>query len=377
MVAVLNGCGDGTADTEQQTGVIDQALTEESGSVRMMSALAGCGSSVQRLLDADAATLANEDYNPPFQLTDNGMTFWTDVFGEQGKTSGGAAAVRAWRSDVSFGGSSKSLAVETNPCATSCTDGKQKLMYKFLRSDPNRSLTTDPASRVRRYLGFAIRVSGDIPRYDEPPLLAQFWQGDPHAPPFMARLERQSSTAMDLVFYTRDNDSGSSPSQEPEWRGSIENFQRDEWYQVRINALPEHVDAPHQLGSTTIQVKCRGPAPCECSDPNATDCDSYGWHEVFDFHGDWTYVEDSCCQYDHTCDSCSGNPSSTDCPAPSACSEVGAPAEEANERVDLLLGIYYPSGETGKHIAARFDNVKLGTTASSVDPEVACTWTAP
>ncbi len=122
-------------------------------------------------------------------------------------------------------------------------DGMQKVHHHVLFSDPQYG------ERMRQFgsltARFSVRVLELGPSWT---IIAQLWQGAPHAPP-LALVARRLDGRLALRFSGRNDATGSSPSAHPVTLKQVEGLNFDEWYDVAIQ-----IDRPAQPRSASLMT---------------------------------------------------------------------------------------------------------------------------
>jgi hypothetical protein len=226
-----------------------------------------------------------------------------------------------------------SLSYQAAPCTTACDDPSsmiymQKVNHHFLYQSGQ---STGLNYNQRRYIGFALKYSGDTPKGEV--ILTQLWQGAPFTPPFAAVATGEDGQTV-LRFVVRNHSTGSNPSAVPKEIGRMP-IVHDQWYQFVMSVYPEHLNIPHRTGNTTLAINVAGPT-------------GTNFEKVATYHGKWGYDPISSCHYAGQCN-------------------LG---RLPNKQLDFKFGLYRRGEDTS--IRVDYDNIRLASDFASAIPSMSC-----
>lgn len=290
-----------------------------------------CDDDATQIISADVSTIKYESRNGKtlYYLDDPYTSYSSALKGPQM-----TVLQRSWKSppgDNPSPDGKSTIAFETKSCdpSTTCSGHtNQKVNFHFLYKQTENGL----AFNERRFIGFNVMVSRDLPSINKDAILVQIWQGSPHGPPFSAVVSRNNDNiSASLVFRIKNNETGSNPSSPKIEIGRIQNFEYSQWYQIVLELSPEHDFMSHQSGDTTLGIFYKN-----SNEEN---------YSLIKYEDSWGYEPEN---------------ASGDCPYANQCDKV------PNPTMDFKFGIYRPSDNTA--LQARFSAIKIANTFSAADP---------
>lgn len=230
---------------------------------------------------------------------------------------------------------SQALTFRVGSCTNSavCKGEMQKVNFHFLYSRPREKRMLEFG--VSRYIGFLMKVEEAAP--DWPIQVFQIWQGTPHIPPLSATLEKRSdASTLSLVLRVANDQTGSNPSAKTVLIGQA-TLEFGHWYSFILEVTPDSGFNLQTDDRTTIalfvkQLTTQG-----------------GFTRIVRYSGSigYTVTHNAPCIYAGNC-------------------RVRRP----NHNLDFLFGLYRRADRSPAIVS--FDNVKLGKSFDSANPETWC-----